>query len=221
MGATITALLAREFTGEGQLIDISSQDVLFSFFSGVSFAAYFWRGSDTTRQGDRVGRPYVNGCLRCSDGYVGLRTPQHDQWLRFLELIDSQDGGTQANRGEIQRTGQSAAELETHVSEWLLGHTKEQVFELCRKAHVPCAPVMDAADITRDDHLRTRGYFVDLERSEVGRLTYPGAPVRFSETLWRAERPAPLLGEHNAEIFGRRVGLSGEELVRLQHAGTI
>ncbi|MDP9238052.1 MAG: CoA transferase [Chloroflexota bacterium] len=53
-----------------------------------------------------------------------------------------------------------------------------------------------------DEHARARGFFVEVEHPELGRtITYPGAPYRFSETPWRIERRAPLLGEHTEEVL--------------------
>jgi len=68
--------------------------------------------------------------------------------------------------------------------------------------------------------LQHRKYFVDIEHPVGGKITYPGAPFKMSETPWQAER-APLLGEHNEEVLCRRLGYSQEDLVKLRERNII
>jgi crotonobetainyl-CoA:carnitine CoA-transferase CaiB-like acyl-CoA transferase len=75
--------------------------------------------------------------------------------------------------------------------------------------------------VADDPHLAARGYFVDVEQPGGGRLRYPGAPYRHGETPWRIARPAPAVGEHNAEIYGGELGLSAERLRALENAGVL
>ena len=67
----------------------------------------------------------------------------------------------------------------------------------------------------------TRGYFVDIDHPEIGTARYPGAPYRFSETEWRIVRPAPLLGQHNGDIFCGRLGYSRQDLENLKAEGIV
>ena len=64
--------------------------------------------------------------------------------------------------------------------------------------------------------MASRDFFVDLEHPRAGRLSYPTSPYHMSETMPRTERAAPLLGEHNAEVFGRRLGLAEEDIAKLR-----
>jgi hypothetical protein len=66
--------------------------------------------------------------------------------------------------------------------------------------------------------LKSRGFFQEVEHPEAGTLTYPGPQFRMSEVEWTAGR-APLLGEHNAELFCEEMGMSREDLLRLRAAG--
>ncbi|MEK7849124.1 MAG: CoA transferase, partial [Chloroflexota bacterium] len=76
-------------------------------------------------------------------------------------------------------------------------------------------------DMLQDPQYKSRDYFVQSEHPKAGPLTYAGAPFKMSETPWQVRRPAPMLGEHNEEVFCGRLGLSREELVRLRQAGVI
>jgi len=75
-------------------------------------------------------------------------------------------------------------------------------------------------DVFNDPHLAARGFFVEVDHPYTGPLKYPGANFKMSETEWKAGR-APLLGEHNREVYCDRLGYSAEELVRMREQGVI
>ena len=85
---------------------------------------------------------------------------------------------------------------------------------------MPFALISTIDELSDDPQLKDRGYFVDIDHPVAGKLTYPGAPFKMSETPWQATR-APLLGEHNKEIYGQRLGYSKDDLVRLRERDII
>jgi len=77
-------------------------------------------------------------------------------------------------------------------------------------------------EIIDDQHLQHRGFFVEVEHPELGRsFTYPGPAALYSQSPWRISRRAPLIGEHNAEIFCGELGVSTAELAVLAESGVI
>ena len=72
---------------------------------------------------------------------------------------------------------------------------------MCRALAIPFAMVRSTAEVRACPQLRARGFWVTVDREHTGPLAYPGAPWRFSRTPWRIRRPAPTLGQHNAEVF--------------------
>ena len=69
--------------------------------------------------------------------------------------------------------------------------------------------------------MAARGFFVEVEHQEDGKLKYPGVPYRFSEVQREAPVAAPLLGQHNEEIYCGRLGYTKRDLVKLKEAGVI
>ncbi|MDD5038437.1 MAG: CoA transferase, partial [Dehalococcoidales bacterium] len=69
--------------------------------------------------------------------------------------------------------------------------------------------------------LAYRGFFVDVDHPEAGRIKLPGLPYIMSQTPWQVNRPAPLLGQHNEEVFCQRLGYSKQDLVRMRQSGVI
>ncbi len=72
-----------------------------------------------------------------------------------------------------------------------------------------------------DPQIQSREYFVAIERAVVGTHLYPGAVARIPETPLHADAPAPLLGEHNRQVFGEILGMSDDEITELEQSGVI
>jgi crotonobetainyl-CoA:carnitine CoA-transferase CaiB-like acyl-CoA transferase len=100
------------------------------------------------------------------------------------------------------------------------GKTRQEIFEDGNELGMPFTVVMSAEEIVNDPQNKHRGAFVTQPHPEMGAVTYPGAPVRFPDTPWRAGH-APLLGEHNREVYCERLGYSPHDLVRLREQGDI
>jgi crotonobetainyl-CoA:carnitine CoA-transferase CaiB-like acyl-CoA transferase len=77
-------------------------------------------------------------------------------------------------------------------------------------------------EIIADQHLQDRGFFTQVSHPELGRsFVYPGPAALYSATPWGVSRRAPLIGEHNVEIFCGELGLSQAELVVLAESGVL
>ena len=86
----------------------------------------------------------------------------------------------------------------------------------------PWGAIRSMDEIVDDQHLEDRGFFVEVEHPELGQtFTYPGAAAVYNTSPWRISRRAPLIGEHNVEIYCGELGLSREELVLLAESGVI
>ena len=103
----------------------------------------------------------------------------------------------------------------------MMKHSREEITTMAQERHIPIVPCNSAADLLESPQFAEREFFVEIEHPHTGRLTYPGAPYRFSETPWRVARPAPLLGEHNEEILCGRLGYSRQDLARMKESGVI
>ncbi len=102
-----------------------------------------------------------------------------------------------------------------------MNHTKEEIFRRGQALSCPIAPVNTAADIYHSEQFKARNFFVEMEHPAVGKIPFPSSSFRFSKTPWKLVQAAPLLGEHNEEIYGRLLGISKEELANLKNKGII
>jgi crotonobetainyl-CoA:carnitine CoA-transferase CaiB-like acyl-CoA transferase len=221
--AILVALIARQKTGEGQHIDISEVDVIGALHTGINVVTFIYRGVTGIRRGIHAGHfLYPCTCLPCQDGYISLNAPQLQQWLRFLELMGNPKWADNPRyRDRRAMNEQYPEEVDALLIPWLKEHTMEEIRQLCQERRVPCTPVYNIGDLANHPHLKERNFYATVNHSQVGKLKYPGGPFRFSKTEWRVERGAPLLGEHNEQILGQRLGYSKRERLRLKNAGVL
>ena len=220
---SLFALLARDLIGEGQLVDVSEVEAWTNVVTGLAVITYLYRGVTGVRQGRRTGYAYFpSGTYPCKDGYMGLVAPQQAQWERFLEVMGKPDWSKDPRYTSRRRmTEELADECDNLIMPWLKQRTKDEIFSLCRENKIPFAPLRTIDELLKDPQLDARSFFVDVDRKETGRIKYPGAPFKLSRTPWAIEQGAPRLGEHNEDVFVRRLGFSKEQLVTLRQSGVI
>jgi crotonobetainyl-CoA:carnitine CoA-transferase CaiB-like acyl-CoA transferase len=151
----------------------------------------------------------------CKDGWVsfGLATNRH--WRGTKRMMGNPEWAESEMFNTLERRLENSDALEALLTEWLSHFTREEVFKLAQAEHVPSFPVNSPAEVANNVHYAERRYFVDCTHPVAGRVRMPGAPICFSRTPWRLRRPAPCLGEHNAEILGQRLGLRPAEIEQI------
>ena len=100
--------------------------------------------------------------------------------------------------------------------------TKAELYEEAVKRGIMLAPCNNMVDIMKNAQLDVRGFWVKVDHPELNRkIVYPGAPVKMEQTPWKVSRRAPLIGEHNREIYEKEMGLSVDEMAKLKKTGVI
>jgi crotonobetainyl-CoA:carnitine CoA-transferase CaiB-like acyl-CoA transferase len=227
VAGTLLALEYREQTGEGQQVDVSVQASL-PLTLMVAMPEFYATGAlRQPRVGD--GHPSaLNGMFAVRDGYIDIRfRGRPAQWEQLVGWMDSK--GMAGDLGDEQwrdpahrRDADNARHIDELFQQFILQFDREDAMDLCQRNAVEAGAVYTAEDLLRDPQLQARDFFVDVEHPDLGTsITYPGGPYTLSETPWRLSRRAPLLGEHNLEIYEGELGLSRDEIAFLLAAGVI
>lgn len=196
--ASVAALLGRAKTGRGQHVDVSVQAAIASNLE-MNFMHWTYARRVASRLGQRALGPW--GMLRLADGPLFLVCVEEDQWQRLVDYLGRPEWAEWEIFADRLLRARNADVLLPLLEE-ALGHlTCERAYEELQKRRIPCAPVFDMAMLLRSDHLAARGFFVEVDHPDAGRLVYPGAPFQFSRTPWRPVRPAPRIGEHTVEVL--------------------
>jgi len=204
----VLALLARRKTGRGQHVDVAAADVM-AFYGGITSPLYTATGLEWRRAGHRAsgsGGFYPYTILPTRDGYLCMITRSGQPWRRFLDALGGPLWATDPRYRDRAALGRRYPEEGDALLEpYLRARSSRELQEVCRRQAIPFAMVRSAAEVSACPQLLARDFFVTVDRAETGPLRYPGGPWRFSLTPWRIRRPAPLLGEHNAELLGGSV----------------
>ena len=220
--AIVAALTHKDFTGEGQYIDLSAIEALNSALDGIAFYTMLERrGYMPRRAGTRLSNPdphsaYPSNLLPCKDGWVHVHSsPSYPEGLAFLT------GNPQLAAPEVMEAMRGHAdEIDQMLMEWLKDYTREEVQTLAQEIRVPFTMVQSIAEVLEDTQNDAREFFVEIDHPLAGKLKYPRSVFSTPDSPWQPGR-APLLGEHNQEIFCGRLGYSKEDLVRLRALNVI
>jgi crotonobetainyl-CoA:carnitine CoA-transferase CaiB-like acyl-CoA transferase len=112
-------------------------------------------------------------------------------------------------------------EINPHLREFVKQYKKEELFHRLQDKAIAAAPVNTAEDLVKSPQTEARGFFADVDHPKAGRLKHPTAPYKLSRTPWRAERAAPLLGQHNELVYCDRLGYDKLDLVKMKETGVI
>jgi len=210
--ATLGAYYHKLLTGEGQHVDVSIQECLAAILE-MNFMHWTYAGKETSRLGRRSIYPWC--MLDCKDGKVFVVNVEEDQWQRMVELMDNPEWATLEIFKDRVTRGQNYDALFPFLQEWAANWTVNDLYRAGQERRVCFAPVNTMADLFASEHLKAREFFVQVSHQVAGTLTYPGAPFKPSEGGYAIHRPAPLLGQHNDEVY-TKIGLSQSEIGELR-----
>lgn len=216
--ATLGALRVQKRSGIGQEVDVSSLEAVTQL---AGWANVYWPfAHESTTRASRAWSAPVH-FLKCKDGWVFLLCAEEHHWRAFVEMMGNPTwAGEELFKTRISR-GDYWESLKPLIEPWIIQHTKEELFEQSKAKRVPLAPVYSMKELLENKHLMERQFFINVEHPETGTLTYPGAPFKFSTIPWAIRRPAPLLGQHNEDVYCNELGYAKPELVKMYEIGII
>ena len=216
IGAMI-ALQYREKTSQGQHVDIS----IFECLAGSHQFTLTWpeySGIELERPGWPGSRAPLS-FYKCADGFINLRLQAIEmgflsQLFNMPELADDPRFNSYAMRVE------NIKELEALVTEKIALLKKQEVFRMAGEWRQLCGYVATPGDLLKDPQYQSRDFWLQMDHPIAGKLQYSGSPVKMTNEVWVSGK-APLLGEHNSEIYGDRLGYSKEDIIRLRELNII
>ena len=143
-----------------------------------------------------------------------------EMWDSLLRVIGREDLIGDPRYTEQPERNKRFAEVYAFIRAWTEKHDKFTVMDKLGAAGVPCGAVFDSQDVLTHPHLRERGMVVTVEHPTRGAVTMPGCPVQLTDSPVKV-RPAPLLGQHNTEVYGELLGLTADALRELAKEGVI
>ncbi|MCS6924339.1 MAG: CoA transferase [Candidatus Binatia bacterium] len=219
----LAALLQRQKTGRGQHVEVSMQDAVVNY-TRVPLRHHQQTGRVVKRTGNRLPHAAPTDTYPCHPGgpndYVYIMATSREMWENLLRTIGRADLIGDPRYAEMAERTKRFDEVYAVIRAWTEKHDKFTVMETLGAAGVPCGAVFDSRDILSHPHLRERGMVVSVDHPTRGVVTMPGCAVQLADSPV-AIKPAPLLGQHNAEVYGELLGLTADDLRRLESDGVI
>lgn len=232
--ACLIASHHRQETGEGQHIDLSLQHAMAGGL-GIGGPHQNWDLNHVVYH--RAGIPFDQGpvfgvgprhpvVVECADGYVAV-SPHRCPLEPLLDWMAADgEGHLKARQWSADALDFLNREdrdlLDPAIAAFVRRKPKAEVYAQAIRRRLPWSPLQSCADLLSDPHLAARGYFIQVEHPELGvAFPYAGPPANLTETPWRIQRRAPLIGEHNYQVYVEEMGLSPQTLARLKAGGVI
>ena len=201
----MAALVGRDRTGQGAVLDVAMYDALFSMLT-TSHALHLYAGQLPARVGNRHPLSTPFGCFATSDGQVVIAVLNQRQFSTLSNLIGApRAAGDPRFTSDESRTAHEPA-LKALIEAWSHGLTTEQAVEALSGAGLPAAPIWDIARAADNPHAVARGLVTSMPHPVLGQAPVVGQPVRFDGTKPVSASAAPQLGADRAAIL-RELGL--------------
>jgi len=219
---TMATAIRNTATGSGEYIDVSILETVVSNINNGLFS-YDISGEKGSRTTARNYDRYPFGGFPAADGFVAIQgTGRADAWMpRLCNLIGKPEFIDDPRLSTTEGQTELADEFNALLYAWLASHTKQEIFDKAAEVRYPMAPAYDTEELVNNPHYQERGFFVDIDHPRAGKLTYPGAPFRMSEAGYANRMPAPLLGQHNREVYCELLGYPEYDLSTLRRCGVI
>lgn len=221
----MAAYIDRMTHGHGQKVEVSMQDAVVNYCR-VKIRESYVTGEAASRRGNRTPRTSPANIFACKPGgpndyvYIFVMPTTQSMWDNLLATIGREDLLEDERFADITQLYHYNDEIEAMVTEWTMQHSKYEVMDKLGKVGVPCGACLDTLEILNDPHLRERGMIVDVEHPQAGTFAMPGCPVQLSASQVEVQS-SPLLGQNNADVYNRLLGLTEQDLRDLHETGVI
>ena len=239
--SALTSLYRRNITGQGQHVDLS-QMIMGATLNGSAMLDATINGRPSQREGYPPGnRAHWPGTPMLNN-YRGPTTAPHnayrtkgagyndwctiacfseDQWQRLVSVMGQPKWATDAKFATLGGRLLHQEELDQGIQSWAQNLEKYDLMELCQGSGVPAMPVQSTGNRVDDDpQLRHREIYQEMVHPVIGQWKFQNAPFKLSGTPAINYHAAPMIGQHNQEVFEGMLGLSHEEFVAGYEDGT-
>ena len=215
------ALYERRATGQGRRLQVAMQDAMLHYIR-FAFQTQAVLGRAAPRNSTRSNTA-PSGIFPCAPGgandWIYVFARQKDHWHRLLKLLGREELIGDARYETASARGERVTEVNAMVADWTKRHDKHEAMRIIGGAGVPAGAVLDTMELMNEPSFTERG-ILQVAQHPTGPFKMPSWPVRFDGKPPKLA-PAPLLGQHSAQVFGDWLGLSAGDVEELRKEGVI
>jgi crotonobetainyl-CoA:carnitine CoA-transferase CaiB-like acyl-CoA transferase len=221
--AILAALEERRATGRGQQVEVSMVDMAVNV-AAEQILEHDVYGQLMTREGNGSPEAAPQGAYLCADTetWVALSISNDAEWEGLKTALGDPSWADDPTLATTNGRRSAHVRLDEELASWCAARPLDSVLAELHAAGVPAEPVVHAYAIDTDQQMQARGFWESVDHPIVGTHRYPGWPIRLSggATQWYRSA-APLLGQHNEEVFKKELGLTDEQLAELREVKVI
>jgi formyl-CoA transferase len=206
----LSAYIQRLKTGKGQRVELSMQEAVVNLLR-PSFREHYNTGKPAPRVGVGGGNRELSGLFPC---YPGGSNDYVFTVMQREDLIGEARYATAADRAARRD------ELNDLLGAYCRTRPKHQVMTEVASLGIPCGAVQDTLEVMHDPHLIERGMLAEVQHPVVGSFVMPGCPVRLEDSPVQVTA-APVLGQHNEEVYAELLGYTPEQVRQLKERGVL
>jgi crotonobetainyl-CoA:carnitine CoA-transferase CaiB-like acyl-CoA transferase len=220
--AVMMALYHRDVHGGGgQHIDVNLIEPLARLMES-STLAFDQLGTIPGRVGNRLDASAPRNAYRTADDkWLAISSASPSIVVRVYRAIGRGELAEDPSYVDPVQRQERALEVDKLVAEWVVERTLDEAMAVFEAAEVTAAPVYDAPLLLADEHLRARGFFVEVDDPDLGKVTVQAPVAQMSETPASVEHLGRALGADNDAVYGELLGLTSERLAELRAAGVV
>lgn len=218
--SVLAALNAREKTGKGQKIDVAMMDCMVSILENA-LARYTCTGTVPVPVGNVHPSIAPFFTAKTKDHWINIAVGNQDLWRKYCDLIGlsvlAEDERFCTNERRVEHWAALKPILEAAMRE----KSRDEWLALFEKDSIPSGPIYTMSDVVNDAQIAARQMILNIYHTQGGEFQVPGIPMKFSDTVPDDPCTAPMLGEHNQEIYLGLLGLSCQEYMEMKEKGVI
>jgi len=216
--ATSMALLLRDYTDEGQHIDVALREVVNSTLV-VNQPFFSWTGAVQGRR--RPEGTMFGNVMPCKDGYFIAQGGGGASWEDIAKFFGS-DVLLEEKFANNELRVVNGVEFDNLIVDLVKDREMHEMFKTASEEYrMLIGIVQTPEDLARDPQLEARNFFQEVDHPVIGKIKVPFRLFNMSESPVEYRMPAPLLGQHNEDVYTSMAGLSKDDLVTLRRQGTI
>lgn len=207
----VSALYHRQKTGEGQYVDVSMMDTLFSVLENF-VVLYTLTGVNPERAGNENLASAPFDTFESKDDYVAIATANDPLFLKFARAMGMPELAQDERFLTNPLRKRNYAELRPIINKWTRSKTTEEIVSLLDRCKVPAAPILSIRELVAHPQIKAREMLVEVDHPVIGKFDVPGFPIKLSVTPGSVRTVAPSLGQHTDEVLSKIVGLNEQEI---------
>jgi len=215
--AILAALLYRQRTGEGQYVDMSSQEAI-AMLNTAPLMDFLLNRRVRKRRGNRDDTMAPHNCYRCrgEDNWISIAVADNQEWQALCGAMGRPELVEDERFAGPEARWQNQEELDRLITEWTAARDHYELMHELQKVGVAATPSLSNKALFQDPHMKERGFYVQVEHPVLKKDWVLAPPWRLSRTPASIRRHAPLLGEHTDQVFQQLLGMTREEIEKLK-----